>query len=370
MSIKEIFCQDKAISMLERAFSTGRIPHAYIFAGMEGVGKFRTAVEWGKLLLCEKPVAKNDFGDSCGKCESCRYFEAGSHPDFIHVYKELIEFTKDGKGRTTPVDLPIDVIREFLIDKVSAKPTVSARRIFVVSEGEKLNAASQNALLKVLEEPPDYCSIILICTKLDKLLPTTKSRSQILRFGPIEQKMIIDRLERMGLGKIESKYLARLSQGSLGQACQWGQLELANACLYKTKKQLVVSLAGSELKDLLDLAGQLLSESKRIAGIWSELEKNTSKTDIGRRAAKILVNMVISVLHDSMKIGLSGKENLVNFDQAEQISTLGRRFSAEKAAEKIADEYRILQMIDSSVNEKLIFEQLLLNLFCSDTIKD
>ena len=201
MSFKEIFCQDRAIDILQRAFASGKSAHAYIFAGPEGVGKFKTAREWAKLLLCKKPVIEDDFAEACGSCQSCRLFEAGSNPDFNHVYKELREFTTDGKGKPPPVDLPIDVIREFLIAKVSTRPTLSQRKVFVVSEAERLNAASQNALLKVLEEPPGYCCIILLCTRLEKLLPTTKSRSQILRFGPIDECRIIEKLKAMGLEK-------------------------------------------------------------------------------------------------------------------------------------------------------------------------
>ena len=87
MSLKEIFCQDKAIFILQRAFAAGKMPHAYIFAGIEGVGKYKTACEWAKLLLCENVTTEGDFADSCGRCKSCRSFEAGSHPDFNLVYK-------------------------------------------------------------------------------------------------------------------------------------------------------------------------------------------------------------------------------------------------------------------------------------------
>ncbi len=64
MSFKEIFCQDKAVDILQRAFALDKWSHAYIFAGAEGVGKFKTAREWAKLLLCEKPIVENNFSDS------------------------------------------------------------------------------------------------------------------------------------------------------------------------------------------------------------------------------------------------------------------------------------------------------------------
>ena len=123
--------------------------HNPLCTGIEGVGKFKTASEWAKMLLCEKPAVKEAGGtqvsDSCGKCKSCVMFEAGSHPDFNHIYKELREFTRDGKGKAAPVDMPIDVIREFVIEKATTRPTFSQRKVFVITEAEKLNASCRTA---------------------------------------------------------------------------------------------------------------------------------------------------------------------------------------------------------------------------------
>jgi len=369
MSLKDIFCQEKAISILQKAYAAGKSPHAYIFAGPEGVGRFKAAREWAKMLLCKNPVAENEFIDSCGSCRSCRLFEAGSHADFHHIYKELREFTKDGKDKKTPVKFPIDVVREFVIDKVSNRPTLSQQKVFVLSEGEKLNTESQNALLKVLEEPPGYCTIILLCTRLEKLLPTIKSRCQIIRFGPIAEDRIIEKLKDMGIDQNQTRYWARLAQGSLGAACQWARLELTDANLYETKKELIESLSSYRYAETEELAEWLLGESKRIAGAWANIDKATSKTDINRRAQKTLVRIIISALHDAMKLNLGRTKRIINFDQREHIEKLSDRFDAEQSAEKIADCYKALRWIESSVNERLIFEQLLLNLADSDTMK-
>jgi len=354
---------------LQRALAADKLPHAYIFAGAEGVGKFKTAREWAKLLLCKKPITKNEFADSCGECESCRLFEAGSHPDFIHVYKELREFTRDGKGKLAPVDLPIDVVREFIIEKISTRPTLSRKKVFVVSEAERLNTASQNCLLKVLEEPPKYCTIVLLCTRMEKLLPTIKSRCQIIRFVLIDEKRIIEKLKEAGLEQKKARYFARLAEGSLGAATQWAQLELAGANLYQTKKELVDSLCDCRYADALELAEWLLGESKKIAGAWADLDKTTSKTDINRRASQTLIRIIISALSDAMQLNITAEKDLVNFDQKEQIKKLAGRFGPEQAAEKIADCFRTLRWIDASANEKLIFEQLLLNLAVSGKMK-
>ena len=387
MSLKEIFCQDKPISILQRAFAANKLAHAYIFAGPEGVGKFKTAREWAKMLLCKSPVGKKTekkrsplsgdeqratsddiFADSCGSCQSCRLLEAGSHPDFNPVYKELRQFTKDGKDKKPPLDLPIDVIREFFIEQVSKKPTLSEKKVFVVSEAEKLNASSQNCLLKVLEEPPEYCSIILLCTRLERLLPTTKSRCQTIRFSTLDEERIIEKLKEMGLEDVPAQYFARLAGGSLGRACRWADLELAGANLYRAKKDLINSLAGYEYAEALDRAQQLLDESKKIAAAWAKLDKATSKSDINRRTQKTLIQIIISALHDAMKLNITTGHGLVNFDQKEQIESIAGRFDPEQSAEKIADTYETMRWIDSNVNEKLIFEQLLLNLAVSDKI--
>ena len=368
MSLKEIFCQDKAIEILQRAFAADKVPHAYIFAGLDGIGKFKTAAEWGKLLLCKKPVIKNDFADSCGKCDSCQGCETASHPDFNHVYKELLEFTKEGKGKKTPIDFPIDVVREFIIEKASNKPTLSERKIFVISEAEKLNTSSQNCLLKILEEPPASCCLILLCSRLDKLLPTIKSRCQIIRFSPIDEQIITEKLKETGVKQIPAQYFARLSGGSVGQALQWAKLELSAGQLYQIKKDLITSLAGYKYSDSLEISERFLAEAKKITAAWEEIDETTSKSDLNRRAIKTVLQIIISALSDAMKLPVTG-DTIVNSDQKEHIKTLAARFDPPEAASKIEGCYKATQWLEANVNEKLIFDHLLLNLAISDKMK-
>jgi DNA polymerase-3 subunit delta' len=368
MPLKDIFCQEKAISAIQNAFAGDKVAHAYIFAGSDGVGKFTTAKEFAKLLLCKKPVERDDFTDSCGDCESCRLFDAGSHSDFEHVYKELIKFTKEGKDKETPVDFPIDVVREFVLDKVNQRPALSTRRVFVLTEAEKLNNQSQNCLLKVLEEPPLYCCIILVCTRPDKLLPTIRSRCQILRFGPIDEEKIIEKLRQPGLGEKQAKFFARLTNGSLGLAGTYSQLETAEADIYKTKTEIVNALADFEYKNALELAETLQKQSKEVAAIWAKLAPATSTTDIKRKSTGIILQIIITALHDAMLANIAASSQFVNFDQPEQIKKIALRFNPEQAAQKIAECFKTLHYLESSVNERLILEQLLLNLAESDKI--
>ena len=372
MNLRDIFCQDRAMTTLQRALAAGRMAHAYIFVGDEGVGKFTTAKQWAKMLLChnrvEEKIDDSVFYDSCGKCESCLVFEGDGHPDFISIYKELVQFTREGKNKTTPVDMPIDVIREFLLEKVSSRPTMGNQTVYIISESERLNAASQNALLKVLEEPPAHCCIILLCTRLDKLLPTTQSRCQIVRFGDIDEKHILEKLAEIDVTGDEALYWARFSQGSIGKAIAWASLELPEESCYQLKKRLVKGLAHHQLVNSIDFAEWLSNSSKQISKTWSEKEKSTSKTDITRRSQKGLLQMIIAVFRDVMRLEAGLGDNLVNSDQAKEISSIAAKFDSEQAAEKLTKTYENMLWIEKSVNEKLIFEELLLNFAGSGTM--
>jgi DNA polymerase-3 subunit delta' len=370
MSFKDIFCQDKAISLIQQGYASGRLAHAFIFAGMEGVGKFRTARELGKLLLCKEPVIKNRFADSCGKCVSCEAFEAGTHPDFLHIYKELLEFTEDGKDKKTPKDLSIDVIREFVIKKVSIRPALSEGKVFVISEGERLNKESQNALLKVLEEPPGYCTIILLCTQPENLFATIRSRCRIIRFGPIAEGKIIDRLHHSGLDKKRSQYFARLAGGSIGDACRWAELESrqAETKFYEICNQLVGELAGCRYADCLELADRFLKESRETSQLWNKINPQTSKTDVSRRTHKTFIRIIISVLRDCLMLKVAAGGGLTNFAQEENIKKMSETETAEQLCLKIGAAYRTMQWVDSNINEKLIFHPLLLKVTSSDTM--
>lgn len=369
MPIKKIFCQDAAIGLLQRAMTAGKLPHAYIFAGPDGVGKLTTAKEWAKVLLCKNRLVQESqsvaFHDSCGACESCTAFDADAHPDFNLVYKELIEYTRDGKAKKTPVFLPIDVIREFVIEKAARRPQLSESTVFVVCEAEKLKAPAQNALLKVLEEPPGFCFIILLCTRLEKLLPTTLSRCQIVRFGPVDEQKLVEKLAESGTAKAEALFWARFTEGSLGQAMTWAHLAATEQSCYEIKKQMIKRLAEYELADAVDFADWILNQSRQVTDAWAKHANQLSKADIRRTVQTGIVRMIITAFQDAMKLNAQAGQKLINSDQRKEIGVLAGRFGPEQAAEQIRQAYKSIVWIEAGVNEKLVFEQLLLN--CADS---
>jgi DNA polymerase-3 subunit delta' len=234
--------------------------------------------------------------------------------------------------------------------------------VFVIRQAERVNNASQNALLKVLEEPPKHCVIILLCSQLEKMLPTTQSRCQIVRFGPVDEVRITERLAEMGVSAAEALYWARFSGSSLGQAIEWASLELKEGSCYQIKTELVTRIAKHSLADSIEIAEWMLNSARSISDAWEKAAGDTSKADIKRRALKGVIRMVIAVFQDAMRIGVEpNDQSIVNLDQRPQIKYLAERLTSEQAADRIAKGYENIRWIDASVNEKLILEELLLN---------
>jgi DNA polymerase-3 subunit delta' len=370
VNLSEIVCQDKAIAALQRAFAAGRMPHAYLFSGEDGIGKYTAARAWAKMLLCQHRTQRPGdpvFSDSCGTCPSCQLFESGGHPDFQPVYKELVIYTQDGKNKTTPVDMPVDVIREFLIEKVSIRPQMSKHVVYVIQEAEKVNPSSQNAMLKVLEEPPAFCTIILICSRLEKMLPTILSRCHVVRFGPVESGYIVQKLVSTGVSALESEYWANFCEGRLGQALAWASLRTKDDSPYLIKRELLDRLAAATLPEVLEQAEWMGKAAKQIAAAWTAALDKVSATDITRRAQKGLIQMVTLALADALKLH-TGSTGLVNQDQKAVIRRLSDKHEPEMLSLLVLRMYEISRWVDASVNEKLIFEQLLLNLTHSDIL--
>src|SRR3982751_2768835 len=127
----DIFGQQPAVDTLLGAWRSGRLPHGLIFAGPAGVGKFTTARALGKLFLCEKPQADA----ACNACESCRVFDAGNHPDWHVVTKELIRY-HDKTGKSKGINLGIEVVRAEVVDPAGRKPVMGRGKVFIIEQAE------------------------------------------------------------------------------------------------------------------------------------------------------------------------------------------------------------------------------------------
>ena len=227
MRLSEVQHQERAISILRRSLSSGRTHHAYLFEGPEGVGKQMAAEALAARLLCLSNEIPPD-ADACGNCAACRLLASGNHPDFHLIERSLHKLHPDRTIRASKgLFLVVDVIRTFLIEPAGSKPAVSARRVFLVNEAERMNEGAQNALLKTLEEPPGQTCLILVTASAERLLPTIRSRCQRVPFGLLPPEFVARQLvERLRLPPDQATALARLADGRLGAALRWQRARL------------------------------------------------------------------------------------------------------------------------------------------------
>jgi DNA polymerase-3 subunit delta' len=215
----------REITRLRTGAAAGRIAHAYAFAGPAGIGKRRVALEFANCLLCDR------YGDAeldaCGECASCRQVVALTHPDLITLG------LPEGK-RELPLKLFIGEDenrgKEGLCHDLSLKPMSARRRVAIIDAADAMTEEASNSLLKTLEEPPPHSVLILIAASVDQLLPTIRSRCQVVTFQPLPAAAISELLIRTGLAAsaLEATQIAGLCDGSLETARQLLDPELRN----------------------------------------------------------------------------------------------------------------------------------------------
>lgn len=195
-----IIGNEKIKEELLNSINIGNISHSYLFLGTGGIGKKLIAKEFAKRILC------TSNNNNCTGCKSCIEFDTENNPDFL-----IIE--PDGNS------IKIEQIREFQ-RKVSEKPVISQRKVYIINDSDKMTVEAQNCLLKTLEEPPEFVTIILIGTNENNFLSTIKSRCMILHFEKIKEDEILKYLETNYNVKINSKIMIDAFQGSIGKAIE------------------------------------------------------------------------------------------------------------------------------------------------------
>ena len=193
-----IIGNQKIKDMLLTSVKNDKISHSYLFLGVQGIGKKMIAKEFAKMLLC---LDENKY---CNNCKSCIEFDSDNHPDKLIV-------TPDGNS------IKIQQIRE-LQNRIQEKPIISERKVYIIDDADLMTKEAQNCLLKTLEEPPKYATIILIGTNENEFLATIKSRCMIIHFEPIENEIIKRYLEEKYGDKISDKNILDIFQGSIGKA--------------------------------------------------------------------------------------------------------------------------------------------------------
>lgn len=208
-SFSEIVGHEQIKEHMQAAIRDKKPFHAYLFQGEEGVGKEALARTFAAGLQCQSESADKP----CKECVSCRQMESGNQPDVIWVTREK-------------ASLGVDEIREQLCNTMDIKPFSSPYKIYLVPEAEKMTEVAQNALLKTIEEPPEYGIVILMTSNISALLPTIQSRCLTMEFRPLSTAVVESYVkEHCQVPDYQARASAAFAQGNLGKAMRYAKSE-------------------------------------------------------------------------------------------------------------------------------------------------
>ena len=204
----QIIGDEGIIMHLQVAISAEKISHAYIFHGEEGMGKKTLALTFAKTLQC---IEKKYY--PCNICKSCKQSDSNNHPDIVWVTHEK-------------ASIGVDDIRTQVNGDIQVMPYQSPYKIYIIDSADKMTENAQNALLKTIEEPPEYAIFLLLACNTQSLLPTILSRCVVLDLKPVDRQLIKEYL--MGLLQIPD-YMAEIaadfSGGNVGKAIKYASSE-------------------------------------------------------------------------------------------------------------------------------------------------
>ena len=197
----DIWGNARLVTHLYRALQENKVSHACLFTGRKGMGKKMLAHTFAMALECEGEGEK-----PCGHCASCSAFLSGTHPDILTV-------------RPTKKTLGVDDVREQILEDIPLKQYRYRYKIYLVEQADTMTVQAQNALLKILEEPPSYGIFLLMAERVEGFLPTVLSRTVVLQMQPVPAHEIEKYLQtKKMLSQAEAAVYSTYAQGSIGQA--------------------------------------------------------------------------------------------------------------------------------------------------------
>jgi DNA polymerase-3 subunit delta' len=211
------------IEYIGKAVTHHQVSHAYILNGEKGSGKKMLAKLFAMSLQCIEP---KENGEPCGTCKSCHQAMHRNHPDIIYVEHEKAN------------SIGIEEIRQQINQDIAVKPYASNYKVYIVDEADKMTVQAQNALLKTMEEPPEYAVLLLLTENAEALLPTIRSRCVMLKLRHIKDQLVKKYLiENLSYDEEKADICVAFAQGNIGKA-----VRLASSESFQEMKDDVVSL--------------------------------------------------------------------------------------------------------------------------------
>ena len=314
------------ISTLQKQAAEGRLVHAILITGDEGVGKRSLANVLAAALLCEAGDRK-----PCGICSSCRLADANEHPDITLIEKGKPLSADTAKGRAT---IPVDDIREMI--RICSRYSFEGKcRVVIIAEAGDMTPQAQNSLLKILEEPPRDTFFILTSSHPEQLLTTVRSRCMPVRMVPWEDTRIEQVLVRAGTDADKARQAASAANGSIGRAFSL----VSDEAYWKTREEVLNSFFRNRKR----------SEILSLSSAWKDKKGEADQ----------IFGILESFMHTLAAYRFRGNKEEISFFPGEWI-----RFAAEAPLERLnglTDKIRDARKQASfNVNFQAIIEQLLL----------
>ncbi|RLC09214.1 MAG: DNA polymerase III subunit delta' [Deltaproteobacteria bacterium] len=347
--------QLRAITLLSTLLRKGTVPHALLFTGMEGVGKQSVAMMFAMACNCpdvtaQFPVVSGPSHKAsikhqasnlypCGVCRSCRKIQSGNHPDI-----SLIE--------PSGAFIKIDQIRT-LCHTLGMKPYEAEMRVVIIINAQAMNPESGNALLKVLEEPPDRTVLILTAIQTSDLLSTIVSRCQHIRFDPISREKLEYLLVReQGLDPNDAGIISVLANGSYA-----GALSMIRTNWIKRRNWLI-----NELESLIVGDASTQFPIARLLGFAEKLSKNKDTLPDSLEVMKTWLRdlIICKLVPDSDR--RYDPERIINRDLTDRIQHISQNIMAEPLLSKIKAIQSAQKKLRSNANVRLTLEALLMRL--------
>ena len=239
---KDVVGHRDIIQYIQDAVQQGKVSHAYILNGQRGSGKKMLAKLFAMTLQCESGKS-----EACGECRSCIQANNGNQPDIITVKHEK------------PASISVEDIRTQLNGDIMIKPYSSPYKVYIIPEADLMTVQAQNAILKTIEEPPEYAVIFLLTENADSLLPTIRSRCVMLKLRNIKDKLVKKYLmEQLQVPDYKADLCAAFAQGNIGRAIMLAKSEHFN----EIKEEAIQLLKYIDEMELSEIVGAIKEINK------------------------------------------------------------------------------------------------------------